>query len=151
MRSHVSQRTLLALLFGATLAVGAAAVVARTIFFPPSLRGWGEVTKEGRVAGWALVEGDAATRVSVQLYVDGAFAGASVAELPRPDVVAARRARDEHCGYSFLLPALPPGEHEARVYAERAVAGGLYRTLQMTGTPLRFVVDERGWATALRP
>ena len=151
MRSRVSPQTLLAVLLGATLAVGAAAVGARTVFFPPTLRGWGEVTEDGRVAGWALTEGDSEARVSVQLYVDGAFAGAGVAELPRRDVVAAGRARDERCGYSFTIPALPPGEHVARVYAERSVAGGLYRTLQMTGTPLRFVVDDGGQATAVKP
>ena len=135
---------LLAVVTAATLALGAAAVVARTVFFPPAFRGSGEVTEEGRVAGWAVVVGDPGRRVAVQLYVDGQFAGAQVAELPRADVVDAGRARDERCGYSFPLPGLAPGEHEARVYAEHAVAGGAYRTLQALGAPLRFVVGERG-------
>ena len=135
---------LLAAVTAATLAVGAAAVVARTVFFPPAFRGFGEVAGDGRVAGWAVVEGDPGRRVAVQLYVDGRFAGAQLAELPRPDVVAAGRARDERCGYSFHLPRLAPGEHEARVYAEHSVAGGAYRTLQTVGAPLRFVVGERG-------
>ena len=131
-------QTLLIVLTGLTLAVGAAAVVARTVFFPPSLRGFGEVTEDGRVAGWAVVEGDAETRVAVELYVDGRFVGAQSAEIPRPDVVAAGHARDERCGYSFPLPKLAPGEHEARVYAVHASRGGARRTLQQIGAALRF-------------
>jgi hypothetical protein len=58
----------------------------------------------------------------------------------------AGRARDERCGYSFALPALAAGPHEARVYVAHAVAtmAGTYRTLQLTGSPLRFEVEEGG-------
>ncbi len=150
MRSHPRPYRLLAALVAVTLAVGAAAVVARTVLFPPVFRGFGEVTEDGRVAGWAVAENDSGARVAVQLYVDGRFAGAQVAELPRPDVVAAGRASDERCGYSFALPKLAAGEHEARVYAEHRVAGGAYRTLQTTGTPLRFTVGESGDVKAVK-
>ena len=139
-------QTLLALLAGATVVCGALAVGARTVFFPPRFRGFGEVTADGRVAGWVVDgRGAAAARpLEVQLYIDGAFAAAAAADLPRPDVLAAGRARDERCGYSFALPALAAGEHEARVYAAHTVGGGAYRTLQQTGAALRFRVGEDG-------
>ena len=141
--------TLLALLFGATVVCGALAVGARSVFFPPRFRGFGEVTAGGRVAGWVVDARAAASRpVEVRLYIDGAFAAAASADLPRPDVLAAGRARDERCGYSFALPALAAGEHEARVYAAHAVGGGAFRMLQQTGAPLRFRVGEDGRAGA---
>jgi hypothetical protein len=135
---------LLAVLLVTTILVGAAAVVAYTIFFPPRFRGWGEVTSDGRVAGWAVDEYERGRRVEVQLYVDGRFVAAGVAELPRPDVLEAGRSSDEWCGYSFPLPSLNAGEHEARVYATHTVGGGAYRTLILTGKPLRFTVGEDG-------
>lgn len=144
-------RVPLAALTSATLLVAAAAVVAYTVFFPPSFRGWGEVTPGGRIAGWAIDRNDAARRVEVQLYVDGRFVAARAADLPRPDVVAAGWTPDERCGYSFDAPVLAPGHHEARVYATHAVAGGRYVTLQMTGNPLRFTVDEAGRAHPSNP
>jgi hypothetical protein len=142
---------LLAVVTGATLLVGAAAVVAHAVFFPPRYRGWGEVTAEGRIAGWMVDERAPGRRVEVQVYVDGRLVAAGPAELPRPDVVAAGRARDERCGYSFPAPALAPGLHEARVFATHAVAGGSYVTLQMTGKPLPFTVDEAGRALPTGP
>jgi len=141
--------TLLALLFGATVVCGALAVGARSLFFPPRFRGFGEVTAAGRVAGWVVDARAAPSRpVEVRLYIDGAFAAAASADLPRPDVLAAGRARDERCGYSFALPALAAGEHEARVYAAHTVGGGAYRTLQQTGAALRFRVGEDGRVVA---
>ena len=133
----------IAALVATTLVVAALAVVARTVFFPPRYRGWSEVTGEGRVAGWAVDEYEPARRVEVQLYVDGSFVAAGVAQLPRPDVLEAGGARDEFCGYSFPLPALAAGRHEARVYAAHTV-GGSYRTLILTGKPLRFTIEESG-------
>jgi hypothetical protein len=139
----------LAALTAVTLAAGAASVVLYTWLFPPHFRGWGEVVTERRtVAGWVVNARDARARVEVQLYIDGRFAAAGVAELPRPDVVGAGWARDERCGYAFQIPPLAPGEHEARIYAAHAAAGGAYRTLLLTGTPLRFHVDEAGSVTA---
>ncbi|HEX7175166.1 MAG TPA: hypothetical protein VF240_07775 [Pyrinomonadaceae bacterium] len=138
-------QTLLALLVGATMVAGALVVGARSVFFPPRFRGFGEVTAGGQVAGW-VVDGQEETTarpVEVQLYIDGVFAAAATADLPRPDVLAAGRARDERCGYSFALPTLAAGEHEARVYAAHAVGGGAYRTLQQTGAALRFRVGQR--------
>lgn len=132
------------------MACGALAVGAREVFFPPRFRGFGEVTAGGRVAGWVVDRRGAASSrpVEVQLYIDGAFAAAASADLPRPDVLAAGRAPAERCGYSFALPALAAGGHEARVYAAHAVGGGAHRTLQQTGAALRFEVGEDGRVVA---
>lgn len=135
----------LAVLTATALVAGAASVVAYTLLFPPHFRGWGEVVVERRaVAGWVVNARAPRERVEVRLYVDGRFAGSTVADLPRPDVLRAGRAADERCGYDFKIPPLPAGEHEARVYAAHAARGGAYRTMLLTGTPLRFRVDDAG-------
>ena len=88
---------------------------------------------------------DPLVRVEVQLYVDGRFVAHSTASLPRPDVVAAGRAEDERCGYSFALPPLPAGEHEARVYALHSVRFRVGpHTLKQLGNPLRFTTGDDG-------
>lgn len=142
-------KKLLYVLTSATLVVGALAVFAHWLFFPPRFRGWGEITPDASVAGWAVDRYDPSRRVEVQAYVDGELIGAGAAQLPRPDVVAAGWTSDERCGYSFPLPKLEAGEHEARVYALHEVAGGERRTLILTGEPLRFKVDESGAARKL--
>jgi hypothetical protein len=84
--------------------------------------------------------------------VDGRFIVHGVATLPRPDVVAAGRAADESCGYSFALPALPAGEHEARVYAlRRARFRAGPHTLKQLGNPLRFTTGADGRVTTPVP
>ena len=129
---------LLAALVAATLVVGALTLYARHAAYPPHFRGFGELTPRGEVAGWAVNSARPGERVQVQLYVDGRFVAHQLATLPRPDVLAAGRSTDEHCGYLFPLPPLPAGEHEARVYALHAPASSDYRTLQQLGLPLRF-------------
>lgn len=145
MRGPHKTQLLLAALTALMLVVGAVAVVLYTALYPPHFRGWGEVVADRRtVAGWVVNARDMRARVEVQLYVDGQFAGAGLADRPRPDVVRAGRADEERCGYDFKIPPLAPGEHEARVYALHAVAGRSPRTLLLTGTPLRFRVEEGG-------
>lgn len=122
-----------------TLAAGAYAVWVEYSSFPPHFRGFGEVTRGGEVAGWAVDPTNPGARVEVELYVDGRFVAHGVAALPRPDVVAAGRAAGPDCGYSFPLPALAEGAHEARVYALHAPGGAAdRRTLKQLGDPLRF-------------
>jgi hypothetical protein len=123
-----------------TLAAGAYAVWREYDSFPPYLRGFGEVTPRGEVAGWAVDPTRPGESVEVELYVDGRFVAHGAAALPRPDVLAAGRAADERCGYNFPLPPLAPGAHEARVYALHAPGGGggRLRTLRQLGDPLRF-------------
>jgi hypothetical protein len=128
-----------------TLSVGAYAVWAEYARFPPHFRGFGEVTRRGEVAGWAVNASRPDARVEVQLYVDGRFAARDVALLPRPDVLAAGRAPDANCGYRLPLPPLPAGEHEARVYAVHA-DGPELRTLRQLGNPLPFTTGADGRA-----
>src|SRR5829696_9756775 len=92
-----------------TAAAGAYAVWVEYSSFPPHFRGFGEVTREGEVAGWAVDASRPGTRVEVELYVDGRFVAHAVAALPRPDVLAAGRSSDASCGYRFALPPLAEG------------------------------------------
>ena len=131
----------LGILIATTLAILAITLYWNFAFFPPGFTGWGEVTREQTIAGWAIHRGDPTKRVEVQLYIDNQFFGDAVAEHPRPDVVQAGWTSDPRCGYVFPLPTLSVGEHEARVYALSRVRNGNYVTLQMTGNPLRFSVN----------
>ena len=137
-RPDFKTHLVIAALVSLTLLVGALTLRARHTAFPPYFRGFGEVTPRGEVAGWAVNAALPSERVQVQLYVDGRFVAHQQAALPRPDVLAAGRSADEHCGYRFPLPPLPPGPHEARVYALHTADGADYRTLQQLGYPLRF-------------
>ena len=127
-----------------TLAAGAYAVWVEYSSFPPHFRGFGEVTRRGEVAGWAVDASRPGARVEVELYVDGRFVAHGVAALPRPDVLAAGRATDPDCGYRFPLPLLAEGPHEARVYALHAPGPADRRTLKQLGDPLRFDADADG-------
>ena len=131
----------LGLLIATTLAILAISLYWNFTFFPPGFTGWGEVTHDQTIAGWAIHRDDPSKRVEVQLYIDDQFAGDAIAELPRPDVVQAGWTSDPYCGYVFTLPTLSVGNHEARVYALSRVRNGNYVTLQMTGNPLRFSVN----------
>ena len=126
-----------------TLLVGTIAVVFYFTLFPPHFRGWGEVTSH-EIAGWAVNEAAPWERVEVQLFIDGNFISSGVANLSRPDVMAAGWSADEWHGYSFVPPPLAPGEHTAQVYAMNAERGGQRRTLQQLGDPIRFVVNSNG-------
>lgn len=132
-----------------TILVGALAVGAYLNAFPPTFHGWGEALIESRsIAGWAVNDASPWQRVEVQLFVDGKLSGTQTANLSRPDVVAARWARDEWRGYNFTLPALAAGNHEARVYALHESGGATRYTLQLLGDPIRFVVNADGsWRT----
>ena len=123
-----------------TVLVGAFAVVVYTRLFPPTFHGWGEAVVESRsISGWAVDNADPWRRVEVQLFIDGKFVGTQVAQLSRPDVLAAGWSKDEWHGYSFVVSGLGVGMHEARVYALHQ-QGDRY-TLQMLGDPIRFEVD----------
>jgi hypothetical protein len=92
------------------------------------------------VRGWVVDRAEPERAVEVQLYVDGRFVAAGVADRPRGEVSAGASARDEGGGgFVFEFDTLPAGEHEARAYAVRASRGGARRTLQQIGDPLRFV------------
>jgi hypothetical protein len=128
-----------------TVLVGAIAVIAYLNAFPPTFYGWGEAVVESReIAGWAVNSADSFELVKVQLFVDGQLSGAQTAELSRPDVVTAGWSISEFCGYKFTLPALSPGNHEARVYALHESGDAARYTLQLLGDPIRFVVNADG-------
>jgi hypothetical protein len=106
--------------------------------FSPHFRGWSDVADARVVSGWAVNEAAPGSPVEVQVYIDGRFAGDSLANLPRPDVLRAGRSTTELCGFQLVTPPLAAGEHEARVYAVHPSDGGSRRTLQLIGVPLRF-------------
>jgi len=126
-----------------TVIVGTIAVVVYTKLFPPTFHGWGEAVVESRsISGWVVDDADPWRRVEVQLFIDGKLSGTQVAQLSRPDVFAARWAKDEWHGYNFVVSGLGVGIHEAKVYALHQ-QGDRY-TLQMLGDPIRFHVEADG-------
>ena len=126
-----------------TVFVGTLAVVVYVKLFPPTFHGWGEAVVESRsISGWVVDDADRWRRVEVQLFIDGKLVGTQVAQLSRPDVVAAGWGKDEWHGYNFVVKELAAGTHEARVYALHQ-QGDRY-TLQMLGDAIRFQVEENG-------
>lgn len=127
-----------------TILVGTIAVVVYLNAFPPTFHGWGEAVAASRsISGWVVSDADPWRRVEVQLFVDGKLVGTQVANLSRPDVVAAGWAKDEWHGYSFQVEGLNAGTHEARVYALHSSSKGARYTLQLLGDPIQFEWSRR--------
>lgn len=141
-----------------TLFVAALVVVFARQTFNPFFRGSLDNADAQAVAGWVVDASAPAARVEVQLFIDGHFAARGRADRERADVRSAGRAPDEFHGYNLQPPLLPPGEHEARIYAVQPSGAGRI-TLQQVDKPLRFVVpvsDENkampnAWWEATRP
>ena len=128
-----------------TILVATIAVAVYVNAFPPTFHGWGEaVAATQTIAGWAVSDSEAWRRVEVQLFLDGRFVGTQVAQYSRADVSAAGWAKDEWHGYNFVLPGLPVGTYEARVYALHRSRNGERYSLQMLGDPIRFEVNADG-------
>jgi hypothetical protein len=125
-----------------TVLVAALAVAFYLQSFPPYFHGWGEATPAA-IAGWAVNDASPWDRVRVQLYVNGQAVAEGVANLSRPDVAAKGWAKDEWHGYSFNLPRMNPGTHEARVYAVHE-SSERRMTLQLLGDPIQFAVRADG-------
>ena len=120
-----------------TIFVGTLAVVVYVKLFPPTFKGWGEaVPATQSISGWAVDDADPWRRVEVQLFIDGNLAGTQVAQLSRPDVMAAGWAKDEWHGYNFVVSGLSEGMHEAKIYALHQ--SGTRYTLQLLGDPIQF-------------
>ena len=134
------QRLFLVVAHAVIAIIGIISVGCYLFIFPPYFRGWPEITPENSVAGWAVNEAAPATSVEIQLYVDDHFIADRMADISRPDVVAAGRAKHDKCGFNFVLPSLEKGEHKAQVYVVHQVGAGTYRTLQRLGSPLVFKV-----------
>lgn len=105
------------------------------------LRGVLDRADNQTVTGWVVDEAEAGKRVRVQLFIDDSFIADLAADQFRPDVHQAKRAEDDWHGFVFQTPALRPGEHEARVYAQHSNGDGSRRTLQLIGKPFRFRID----------
>jgi len=106
----------------------------------PSLRGWLDHADAQTISGWAVDDDNPGRRVEVQLFIDDQFIEQRAATDFRPDVRQAGRAADDWHGFVFKSPALPSGQHEARVYLLHRGAWPSRRTLQIIGKPLRFTV-----------
>jgi hypothetical protein len=120
------------------LFVGALAIGFYLTAFTPYFRGSLDYADREHIAGWVINHAAPQAHVEVQLYIDGRFAGNTVANISRPDVLAAGRAMDENHGFVFDTPVLSDGQHEARVYAVHVSGAGLLRTLQLVGKPMTF-------------
>ena len=116
--------------------------------FPPYFHGFGEATPD-TISGWAVNNRAPWDRVEVQLFIDDRFVASGVANLSRPDVQQAGWAEDEWHGFSFPVSNTGVGVHQASVYAVHKSGGGIRRTLQLLGYPIRFSVDENGKLTDL--
>lgn len=125
------------------LLVGALAVFTFINILPPFFHGWGEATNTG-ISGWVVNNAAPWDRVEVQLFVDGKFVAARVANESRPDVMTAGWSKDEWHGYTFPITSLNAGLHEARVYALHDSGQGKRKTLQLVGNPIRLQVDPNG-------
>ena len=124
-----------------TIFVATLAVVVYVKLFPPVFRGWGEAVVEAKtISGWVVNNARPWERVEVQLYIDGRFIYRSQAYESRPDIVTAGWSKDPYHGYNFPVSNLPPGRHEARVYAVH-LSEGARSTLQLVGDPIRFESD----------
>jgi hypothetical protein len=133
-----------------TLFVAALAVAYVHHNFKPSFRGSFDAVDARVAIGWAVDEAAPDAHVEVQLYVDGHFAARGRADRPRRDVRAAGRAQDDNHGFELALPPLPPGAHEARVYALHA--GDADRlALQQLDKALRFDVPATPASASVRP
>ena len=141
-------RVLIAKSIAETLFVAFLAVGFFFTAFPPYFHGFGEATPD-TISGWAVNNRAPWDRVEVQLFIDDKFVASGWANLSRPDVQQAGWSRDEWHGYSFPISNLSAGVHEANVYAVHKSGGGIRRTLQLLGYPIRFSVDERGKLTDL--
>jgi hypothetical protein len=114
--------------------VGALAVYAHAVAFDSSYDGALERADARGISGWVSNSARPGAPFEVQLYVDGHFAGAFVAD-------TAAQGPGERLGFDFKTEPLPRGEHEARVYVVHTSRADTRRTLQQIGKPLRFVSE----------
>jgi hypothetical protein len=84
------------------------------------------VTEDGWVQGWAWYPGAPERRPEIDILVDGAVAGSTLAALHRPDLAAAGMA-DGNYGFSFALPfELIALAREALVYVRERKSGRVF-------------------------
>jgi hypothetical protein len=120
------------------LFVASLAVYSHAVAFKPFYSGSLDYADGRSVRGWVVDRAEPGRAVEVQLYIDGRFFAAGVADQPRPDVSEKGYASDERHGFVFDFERDLYGEHEARVYALHTSRGETRRTLQQIGGPIRF-------------
>jgi len=136
-------KALIAKSIAETILVSVIGIVFYLTAFPPYFHGWGEAAN-GNIHGWAVDHSQPSSRVDVQLFIDGKFVAAAVANQSRPDIVKQGWSSDEWHGYVFSVPTQAVGLHEARVYAVHASAGSKRQTLQLLGDPIQLLADDAG-------
>jgi hypothetical protein len=140
-------KVLIAKSIAETLLVSVIGIAFYLSAFPPYFHGWGEIAN-GNIHGWAVDQSQPWSRVDVQLFIDGKFVAAAVANQSRPDVVKQGWSGDEWHGYFFSLPTQSAGLHEARVYAIHASDNSKRQTLQLLGSPIQLLADDAGRVTS---
>lgn len=96
----------------------------------------GSVASDGqtRVEGWVAGARGEGEPLEVQLFIDGHFVASTTAGgEPR----AGRETPTGARGFSFDLPRLQPGEHEARVYVVHVGGGRMRLALHPVGAAVR--------------
>lgn len=110
-----------------------------------------------RVSGWAI-DPDTAAPIDVHTYVDGAFAGATRADQPRPDVGNGYPGYGPNHGFNTVIPTTP-GTHNVCTYAINVAYGNANmllgcRSVTVGGNPFGSLdvatgqaggIDVRGW------
>jgi hypothetical protein len=113
------------------------AIYAHAVTFKHGFDGELEHADGLEVRGWVADLEQTGAPVEVQLFLNGRFAAAAVANEPVP---GSPSDSDEHGRRAFNFQFEQPryGEYEARVYAVREGHGGARRTLQQIGDPRHF-------------
>jgi hypothetical protein len=114
-------RTIIAKSLIEIIFVCAVATLAAFSNFSPLLRGAIDVADQTRVAGWVLDPLDPDRVIEVQLFIDGNFVTAKLADERRDDLVEAGVTTKPGHGFTFRLDSLnlADGSHTAQVYALR--------------------------------
>ncbi len=123
--------------------VCAVATLAAFATFSPQLRGAIDVADQSRIAGWVHDPQSPDAPLEVQLFIDGKFRAAKLADELRDDLVRAGATTRPNHGFSFPIEEinLPTGEHSAQVYAVRNAAGSSKVLLPITNSSLKFQVS----------
>lgn len=76
-----------------------------------------QITNSINVQGWTFDPDQPEIPIWVHAYLDGAFAGAYLAELPRADVNTIYVGANSNHGFSFNIPNVSSGAHTLTIYA----------------------------------
>ena len=143
--SRISRKTFAKLLIGKSICEALLVIAVAVGLFVATtnraLHGGLDCADAQAISGWAFDDRDPGRRIEVQLFIDDKFVEQRVANEARPDVHQADHAADDRHGFAFKLPALAPGEHQARVYVVNSSASLRHRTLQIIGGPISFRSD----------